>query len=260
MTTPPAIVARGLGVRYNLRLTRRRTLRRFLAEAWRNPRSHSTSDFWALRDVDFDILSGESVAIVGRNGSGKSTLLMAIAGVIAADSGRITTFGRRATLLTIGAGFEPELSGRENIYLNGAYLRLRPRDIDRLLEPIIEFSELGQFIDAPVKDYSTGMRARLGFSIAAHTNPEILLLDEVLSVGDTAFQEKSRKRLMELTGQAQAVVVVSHSLDFIIKTCSRALWLERGQVLRFGPADEVVEEYASAAAASNAEAAPEVPE
>jgi lipopolysaccharide transport system ATP-binding protein len=248
MPTAPVVVARGLGVKFNLRMTRRRTLRRYLAEVWRDPRGHRKSEFWALRDVDLDIYTGESLAILGRNGSGKSTLLTAIAGVIGVDSGWVSTFGHRATLLTIGAGFEPELSGRENIYLNGAYLRLRQKEIDRLLEPIIEFSELGDFIDAPVKGYSTGMRARLGFSIAAHTNPEILLLDEVLSVGDTSFQAKSRDRLIELTAQAHAVVVVSHSLDFILETCTRAVWLESGRVHRVGPVDEVVEEYAAASA------------
>ncbi len=248
MSDTPAVMVRGLGVKYNLKLTRRRTLRETLAQSLRGAHTRQTTDFWALRDIDFDVHAGESVGVLGRNGCGKSTLMMAIAGVIGPDTGTVNTFGRRATLLTLGAGFEPELTGRQNIYLNGAYLGLSGKEIDRLLDPILDFSELGDFIDAPLRTYSNGMKARLGFSIAAHTDPEILLLDEVLSVGDMEFQMKSRRRLGELMGQARAILIVSHSLEFIEQTCSRVLWLEKGCVRGYGPFDEIAEAYAASGA------------
>ncbi len=187
-----AIAAHGLGVRYDLRQTKGRTLRRSLAAAVGARPGAEQGYFWALRDVSFAIAPGEILGVIGKNGSGKSTLLEVIAEIISPDEGSVQTSGRRPTLLTIGAGFERELTGRENIRLNAAYLGFSRKEIDQLIEPIGDFSELGQFLDQPLKTYSTGMRARLGFSIAVHTDPDILLLDEVLSVGDADFQEKSR--------------------------------------------------------------------
>jgi ABC-type polysaccharide/polyol phosphate transport system ATPase subunit len=200
-------------------------------------------DFWALKNVSFELGHGEVLGVVGRNGSGKSTLLLTIAGILRPDTGFVLTAGKTATLLTLGAGFEPRLSGRENIYLNGAYLGLTRRTMDEVADEIVEFSELGEFIDAPVSTYSSGMRARLGFSIAAHVEPEILLLDEVLGVGDAAFQRKSRKKMEELMARASALVVVSHSADFIVETCSKALWLEGGTAAAYGDVDDVVGQY-----------------
>jgi ABC-type polysaccharide/polyol phosphate transport system ATPase subunit len=238
-----AIAARGLGVRFDLRHSKGRTLRRSLAAAVGARPGVEERYFWALRDVNFAIAPGEILGIIGKNGSGKSTLLEVIAEVIGPDEGSIQVAGRRPTLLTIGAGFERELTGRENIRLNAAYLGFSRKDIDQLIEPIEEFSELGQFLDQPLKTYSTGMRARLGFSIAVHTDPDILLLDEVLSVGDADFQEKSRQRLAEMMTRARAIVVVSHQAGFIDDLCSKVLWLEKGRVRDFGEPEGLIARY-----------------
>jgi len=240
-----AIAARGLGVKYDLRRTRGRTLRRSLAAAVGARRRTEKGSFWALRDVSFSIAPGEILGVIGKNGAGKSTLLEVIAEVIGPDEGVIQVSGRRPTLLTIGAGFERELTGRENIRLNAAYLGLSRKAIEELFEPIEEFSELGEFLDQPLKTYSTGMRARLGFSIAVHTDPDILLLDEVLSVGDADFQAKSRNRLSEMMTRARAIVVVSHSSEFIEQICTKVLWLEKGRVREFGEAEPILAEYGS---------------
>ena len=180
---------------------------------------------------------------MGMNGSGKSTLLQVIAGVFPPDAGALTTFGRDATLLTLGTGFDPELTGRENIYLGAAYLGFSRLKIESEVDAIIEFSELGQFIEAPVVTYSSGMRARLGFSVAAHLEPQILLLDEILGVGDAGFQRKSQEKLLELTDRAEALVLVSHSDRLISRMATRVLWLDGGRVRRYGETDEVLKEY-----------------
>jgi ABC-type polysaccharide/polyol phosphate transport system ATPase subunit len=242
-TDDVAIAARGLGVRYDLRQTRGRTLRRSLAASVGARRRAEKGVFWALRDVSFSIAPGEILGVIGKNGAGKSTLLEVIAEVIGPDEGEVLVSGRRPTLLTIGAGFERELTGRENIRLNAAYLGFSRKAIDGLMEPIEEFSELGQFLDQPLKTYSTGMRARLGFSVAVHTDPDILLLDEVLSVGDAEFQEKSRQRLTEMMKSARAMVMVSHSKDFIGDICSKVLWLEKGRVRDFGEPEPLIAAY-----------------
>lgn len=243
-----AISAVNAGVKYDLRLSRRRTLRQSVLELLSGHLRGSSDrhEFWALRDVTFALERGEVLGVVGRNGSGKSTLLMAIAGVLRPDAGAVTTWGRAPTLLTLGAGFESNLSGRDNIYLNAAYLGFRPRGIDERMADIIGFSELGRFIDAPVATYSTGMRARLAFSIAAHTEPEILLLDEVLGVGDAAFQQKSRDKMAELMERAHAMVVVSHNERFIREVATKALWLDGGRPAGFGDVSEVIERYGAA--------------
>ena len=209
-----------------------RTLRRSLAAAVGARPGAEQGHFWALRDVDFSIAPGEILGVIGKNGAGKSTLLEVIADIISPDEGAVQVSGRRPTLLTIGAGFERELTGRENIRLNAAYLGFSRKEIDQMVEPIEEFSELGHFLDQPLKTYSTGMTARLGFSIAVHTDPDILLLDEVLSVGDADFQAKSQQRLSEMMNRARAIVVVSHAAGFIEDICTKALWLEKGRVRR----------------------------
>jgi ABC-type polysaccharide/polyol phosphate transport system ATPase subunit len=242
---PPhiAISAQNLGVKYNLRLTRARTLRQTLSHRLRSPRSADAREFWALEDVSFELEQGEILGVIGRNGSGKSTLLLVIAGILQPDAGSISVAGRTSALLTIGAGFEPELTGRQNIYLNGAYLGLAEKTI-RWLEPaIVDFAELGDFIDAPVRTYSTGMRSRLGFAIASHIDPDILLLDEVLGVGDLEFQQKSEAKLQALIEQARSIVIVSHSMDFVTKMCTKALWLHEGAVRALGTPDDVLPDY-----------------
>lgn len=240
-----AVVARDVSVRYDLRLTHRRTLRQAFADAL--GRTSAAADgpttFWALKEVTFVADQGDVIGVIGRNGSGKSTLLLTIAGILRPDTGLIRTFGRPSTLLTIGAGFESDLTGRENIYLNAALLGFSRRWIERRVKRIISFSELDRFIDVPLRKYSTGMRARLGFSIAAFTEPDILLIDEVLGVGDETFKQKSRGKILELMGQAKAIIVVSHQMDFVRQTCNKALWLHEGQVAAWGDASEVVERY-----------------
>jgi len=238
-----AIAARGLGVRYDLRNTKGRTLRRSLAAAVGARPGSEDGHFWALRDVDFTIAPGEILGVIGKNGAGKSTLLEVLAEIISPDEGSVQVMGRRPTLLTIGAGFERELTGRENIRLNSAYLGFSRKEIDRMIEPIEDFSELGHFLDQPLKTYSTGMRARLGFSIAVHTDPDILLLDEVLSVGDADFQAKSSDRLSEMMNRARAIVVVSHQGGFIEELCTKALWLDKGRVQDFGDAETLIAKY-----------------
>ncbi len=248
VSTDYAVVAKDLGIKYDLRLERRRTLRHTLAQILAGDGSATLgrSEFWALEDVTFAVRRGEVLGVVGMNGSGKSTLLQVIAGVFPPDAGALTTFGREATLLTLGTGFDNDLTGRENIYLSAAYLGFSRSKIESEIDAIIEFSELGQFIEAPVVTYSTGMRARLGFSVAAHLEPEILLLDEVLGVGDAGFQRKSQEKLAELIDRAEALVLVSHSEAFISGMATRVLWLDGGRVRRYGETDEVMEEYLEA--------------
>jgi ABC-type polysaccharide/polyol phosphate transport system ATPase subunit len=251
-----AVVAKDLGIKYDLRLKRRRTLRHTVAQLVSGNASGTLgrNEFWALDGVSFALGRGEVLGVVGANGSGKSTLLQAVAGVLRPDAGALSTFGSPATLLTLGAGFEHDLTGRENIYLNAAYLGFTPSKIEAEIDAIIEFSELGQFVEAPVLTYSTGMRARLGFSIAAHLEPQILLLDEVLGVGDAKFQLKSWHKITELMDQAEAIVVVSHSDQFIRSLATRVLWLERGRVRRFGETEDVLQEYVEASKAPPAKA------
>ncbi len=240
-----ALVAKDLGIKYDLRLKRRRTLHHTLVQLVKGNAAGTLgrSEFWALQDVSFALRRGEVLAVIGGNGSGKSTLLQALAGVLVPDSGAVATYGHSATLLTLGAGFEADLTGRENIYLNAAFLGFSRREIEAKLDEIVEFSELGRFVDAPVSTYSAGMRSRLGFSIAAHLEPQILLLDEVLGVGDAYFKEKSREKIKELMGCAQAIVLVSHSRQFVLSVATKALWLERGRLKAFGETDEVMGEY-----------------
>ena len=237
-----AIKAEGLGVHYNLRFTRRNTLRRTLFRWLQSDRSES-GGFWAIRDVSLEVRKGEIFGIVGANGAGKSTLLLVLAGILKPDTGYVRVNGRVSTLLTLGAGFDAELSGRDNIYLNGAFLGLTKGGINDRSDKIIEFSELGEFIDIPLKRYSSGMRARLGFAIATSIDPDILLLDEVLGVGDAAFKEKSKEKLHELVQKAQAIVLVAHDLSYVQEMCGRAVWIQDGRVAAVGDSAEVTEAY-----------------
>jgi ABC-type polysaccharide/polyol phosphate transport system ATPase subunit len=236
-----AVDVRDLGIRYDLRLTRRTTLKSSLAGVV--GRGRGPTHFWALRNVTFRLSRGESLAIIGPNGAGKSTLLVALAGILAPNEGRVAVYGSVSTLLTLGAGFDQDLTGRENIDLAAAFLGIDHREMARLTPAIIEFAEIGPFIDAPVKTYSTGMRARLGFSIATAITPDILLLDEVLGTGDQAFRARSQVRIRELVGKAKAVVLVTHDLPFVSEFCNRAILLERGHIIHEGDPAETVELY-----------------
>jgi ABC-type polysaccharide/polyol phosphate transport system ATPase subunit len=234
----PAIEAHAVGVKYNLQLTRKNTLRM----SFRNltSRKDGERDFWALRDVSFRLVHGESLAVIGPNGAGKSTLLQVLAGIIMPSAGSVEVRGQVSSLLTLGAGFDQDLTGRQNILLAGAFLGMEATEMSRRLPGIIEFADIGQFIDAPIKTYSSGMRARLGFSIATSVDPDVLLLDEVLATGDQAFRAKSKARVLEIAAAAKAVVLVTHDMSWVTEFCNRALLLERGQVVAEGdPADVV---------------------
>ena len=200
-------------------------------------------EFWALRDVSFTVERGETVGIIGPNGAGKSTALKLISRIIEPTSGEIEVNGRVGALLELGAGFHPDLSGRENIYLNGSILGLGRAQIDRKLDEIIGFAELERFIDMPVKHYSSGMGMRLGFAIASNLDPDILVVDEVLAVGDKAFQSKCLERIRKMQRAGIAIVLVSHNLEEIINTCDRAVWVERGFVESEGLPRKVVRDY-----------------
>jgi ABC-type polysaccharide/polyol phosphate transport system ATPase subunit len=243
-TPPPitdtdyAIAADRLGVRYTLRFSRKKSIQRTLSQ-WLT--RDEVEQFWALRDVSFRLVHGESLAIIGPNGAGKSTLLQVLAGIIRPSEGSVDVRGHVSGLLTLGAGFDVELTGRDNILLAGAFLGLDDAVTRELSPGIVEYADLGQFIDAPLKTYSSGMRARLGFAIATSVDPDILLLDEVLATGDATFRAKSKARVLELVRDSKAVVLVTHDMAWVKEYCNRAILLERGHVVIEGDPDEVVE-------------------
>jgi lipopolysaccharide transport system ATP-binding protein len=204
-----------------------------------------SEQFWALRDVSFEIDPEETVGLIGPNGAGKSTVLKLISRIIEPTSGSIRVNGRVSALLELGTGFHPDLTGRENVYLNGSILGLSQREIGRQLESIVEFAEMSRFIDVPVRNYSSGMLMRLGFAVATSFQPEILLIDEVLAVGDWGFQAKCLQRIAQIQERGVAVLFVSHGLDQVRRLCHRAIWLDEGQVRAIGPSADVVVEYLS---------------
>jgi lipopolysaccharide transport system ATP-binding protein len=199
--------------------------------------------YWALKGVSFDIQRGEVVGLVGRNGAGKSTLLKLLSRITVPTEGRIEVRGRMGSLLEVGTGFHPELSGRENVYLNGSILGMSHREITKKFDQIVEFSEVGKFLDTPVKRYSSGMYVRLAFAVAAHLEPDILVIDEVLAVGDSTFQRKCLDRMSELARQGRTILFVTHNMQLIPRLCNRAVHLQKGQVLEVGPADVVTQHY-----------------
>jgi len=200
-------------------------------------------EFWALRNVNLEIQRGEVFGIIGPNGAGKSTLLKVVSRVLRPTTGNLRVRGRISPLLELGAGFDPELTGRENIYLNGAILGYSQVEIDECFDQIIEFAGLREFIDAPVRTYSSGMYARLGFSVATMKRPEILIVDEILGVGDAEFQTKSFERIQQFRGEGTTILLVSHSLERVKQMCARAIWLDRGEIVAHGAADQVVDQY-----------------
>ena len=200
-------------------------------------------NFWAVRDVSFQVARGETLGIIGHNGAGKSTILKLLSNITAPSEGRITINGRLSALIEVGSGFHPELSGRENVYLSGSILGMQRREIAAKLDSIVEFAGIRQFIDTPVKRYSSGMYVRLGFAIAAHLDPDILLLDEVLAVGDAAFQAKCIQRIKELETAGTTIVFISHDLGAVERLCQRVLLMRKGQVASEGSARDVIREY-----------------
>jgi len=244
---PVALRASGLGKRYQLGEHRHATsLRRSVGRALgRGGDQAGDTAFWALRDVSFEVQAGEVVGVIGRNGAGKSTLLKVLSQITHPTEGRAEIRGRVGSLLEVGTGFHPELTGRENIQLNGAILGMRRRELQRKFSEIVEFAEIDKFIDTPVKRYSSGMYVRLAFAVAAHLEPEVLLVDEVLSVGDIAFQRKCLGKIEEVAQQQRTVLFVSHQIDSVQQLCQRVLVLASGQVQAFGPTQDAIAGYLS---------------
>lgn len=200
-------------------------------------------EFWALKDISFSVDAGESVGIVGLNGSGKSTLLKIISGVLQPTKGKVAVSGNVAPLIELGAGFDMNLTARENVFLNGAVLGYGRKEMQERFNEIIDFAELWDFVDSPLKNYSSGMVARLGFSIATFSLPDILIVDEILSVGDYQFQEKCRKRMSNIIGNGATIMFVSHSMDQMQEICKRVVWLDHGRLVMDGPAEQVCNAY-----------------
>jgi lipopolysaccharide transport system ATP-binding protein len=249
----PAIRVEGLGKEYLIGASQRsqETFREMLAGTLTAPFRRlrgarpQAERFWALRDVTFDIPAGEVVGVVGRNGAGKSTLLKILARITEPTTGRVRIRGRVSSLLEVGTGFHPELTGRENIYLNGAILGMTRAEIRRKFDEIVAFAEIDRFLDTPVKHYSSGMYVRLAFAVAAHLEPDILLVDEVLAVGDAAFQKKCMGRMSEVAHDGRTVILVSHNLGAIQAMCRSALYLEQGRIKGVGTAGEVSRAFAA---------------
>ena len=253
-----AIKAQGLGKRYSLggRSGSYKTIRESLSSMWRSaagglkrrPTGGAGVEFWALKDASFEIKCGEAVGILGRNGAGKSTLLKVLSRITRPTTGYADVVGRVGSLLEVGTGFHPELTGRENVFLNGAIMGISAPDIRRQFDSIVDFADIEKFIDTPVKRYSSGMYTRLAFAVAAHMQPDILLVDEVLAVGDAAFQKKCLGKMSDVAKSGRTVLFVSHQMGAITTLCDRAILLEHGSVACIGGAAEVVARYLSAGA------------
>jgi lipopolysaccharide transport system ATP-binding protein len=213
---------------------------------WPHSTGSRRAQLWALRDISLRLNAGESVGLIGHNGAGKTTLLKVLAGITRPTRGRVWTSGRIASLINLGAGFHPELTGRENVYLNGVILGLSRREVKQRFDQIVEFADLGPYIDTPLKRYSSGMYARLGFAVAAHVDPDVLLVDEVLSVGDVSFQDRSIRKMLSFRDDGRAILFVSHNLSAVEMMCQRAVWLEHGAIKLEGPTAEVVRAYLDA--------------
>ena len=236
-----AIEIENLSIKFNKSTERIDSFKEYLIKIAK--RDLSYEKFWALKDVSLSINRGETVGIIGLNGSGKSTLLKVIAGVLKPAEGNVRVYGSVAPLIELGAGFDPDLSARENIFLNGAVLGYSRKRMQELFEEIIEFSELREFLDVPLKNYSSGMQARLGFAIATSVIPDVLIVDEVLGVGDYKFQEKCHRRMERIISSGATVLFVSHSIEQVKQICSRAIWLKNGRVVMDGEVNQVCDEY-----------------
>ena len=230
-----------VSMHFNLMIERVDSMKEYLLKLFKGKLLYN--DFVALNEVSFSVQKGVIVGLIGLNGAGKSTLLKIIAGVLKPTSGSVTTKGSIAPLIEVGAGFDPELTARENVYLNGAILGHTKAFMNKKFDKIIEFAELQNFVDVPVKNFSSGMYARLGFSIATVVQPDILIVDEVLSVGDYRFQEKCEKRINKMIKQGVTIILVSHSIDVIKRLCTKVVWLDHGQIKDIGAIDKVCKEY-----------------
>ena len=233
--------------------------RRILHPFGNNARASKKEEFWALKDVAFEIKQGDRLGIIGRNGAGKSTLLKILSRITEPTSGRVSIKGRIASLLEVGTGFHPELTGRENVYLNGAILGMSKADIKRKFDEIVAFAEVEKFLDTPVKRYSSGMYVRLAFAVAAHLEPEILVVDEVLAVGDAQFQKKCLGKMQEVGKQGRTVLFVSHQMDMVRALCERAVILDKGMITAYGDTGNVIDSYIKAFASAEERTSFEVP-
>lgn len=241
----PAIKFTSVSKKYSLNKHKRYSIQELFTGRFRKPKTEKES-LWVLKDVNFSIQPGESVAFIGPNGAGKSTILKLISSIIIPTFGKIEINGRISSLLELGAGFHPDLTGRENIYLNGSILGLSRKEINRKYATIVEFAELADYIDLPVKHYSSGMYLRLAFSVASHVEPDILLIDEVIAVGDHLFQQRCFKRLAQLKRAGVTLVLISHGMDIIRNYCERGIWLQHGHIQVDGKIERVTETYLSA--------------
>lgn len=237
------IRAKNISMRYLMTYDRIQSIKEYMVQLVK--RKIKYEEFWALKDVSFEIEKGEVVGIIGHNGAGKSTLLKVISGILKPTSGELEVNGNIVPMLELGSGFDHDLTGRENIFLNGAILGYTEMYLKEKYDEIVEFSELGKFIDVPIRNYSSGMLMRLAFSIATVVQPEILIVDEILAVGDASFQEKSKARMLELMGGGTTVLFVSHSLDQIREMCDRVIWLEHGNMRMIGETKTVCDSYQS---------------
>lgn len=233
-----------ISMRFNLGIEKNFSLKLFFINMFKSKKNKpKKEEFWALKDVSFEVEKGEVIGFIGGNGAGKSTMLKVIAGVMKPTKGNVEVKGNICPMIELGAGFDMELTARENIFLNGAVLGYSKEFIEEKFDEIVEFSELRDFLDVPVRNFSSGMTARLAFSIATIIDPEILIVDEILSVGDIAFQAKSEEKMRSMIGGGTTVLFVSHSLSQIEKLCDRVVWLEHGQVKKVGPTKEICKEY-----------------
>lgn len=240
----PIVSVKNISLKFKMEQNRANSLKEFCVR-WLK-RDLKSEDFWALTDVSFDVEKGDVIGIIGHNGAGKSTLLKVISGIMKPTKGTIEAHGNIVPMLELGSGFDMELSGRENVYLNGAILGYSEEFLNEKYDEIAAFSELGNFIEAPLRTYSSGMLARLAFSVACIVEPEILIVDEILSVGDADFQEKSRARMMELMTGGTTVFFVSHSLEQIREMCNKVVWLEHGKIQAIGKTEYICNMYEGA--------------
>lgn len=233
-----------VSMRFNLGIEKNFSLKLFFINLFKpRKKKEKKPDFWALKDVSFEVKRGEVVGFIGSNGAGKSTMLKVIAGVMKPTKGKVEVHGNICPMIELGAGFDTDLTARENIFLNGAVLGYSKKFIEEKFDEIVEFSELKDFLDVPVRNFSSGMTARLAFSIATVVDPEILIVDEILSVGDMAFQAKSEAKMRSMIGGGTTVLYVSHSINSIKSICDKAVWLDHGKVIKMGPAEEICDEY-----------------
>ena len=234
---------KNVSMKFNLGIEKENSLKKVFISLFSFKRRKKTEYFWALKDISFHINKGEVIGIIGSNGAGKSTLLKVVSGVYKPTEGKVEVNGNISPMIELGAGFDGELTAKENIYLNGAILGYSKAFIDEKFDEIVEFSELKEFLNVPVKNFSSGMIAKLAFSISTIVDPEILIVDEILSVGDIKFQEKSKNKMMSMIKGGTTVLYVSHSLDSIRDLCSRVVWLDHGKMVDIGPTKKICDEY-----------------